>query len=258
LKNDIKSPILQNLISYPWYNEDQYQERVKELQSLGVEEIILTGPTTIFNLNVLGKGHSGIVVKVNTNKGKNLALKIRRLDSRRKNSNNEAKFMVIANSLNIGPKLIDSKKNFILMEFIEGQKISAWLEHYAYMKTPGNKERTKKALNNLMEQCYLLDRLYLDHGELTRIDNHVIVSENRVVILDFESSSVNRKTTNVTSIIQSLFFSGIISKRVKDIMDFRNSSSNLLRNLKKYKNEQNKENFERIVSSIWIMVDKKQ
>jgi len=202
-------------------------------------------------LNVLGKGHSGIVVKVNTNKGKNLALKIRRVDSRRRNSNNEAKFMVIANSLNIGPKLIDSKKNFILMEFIEGQKISTWLEHYAYMKTPGNKETTKKALNNLMEQCYLLDRLYLDHGELTRIDNHVIVSENRVSILDFESSSVNRKTTNVTSIIQSLFFSGIISKRVKDIMDFSNSSSNLLRYLKKYKNDQNKENFERIVSSIW-------
>lgn len=251
MKNDIKSPILQNLISYPWYNEGQYQERVKELQSLGVEEIILTGPTTIFNLNVLGKGHSGIVVKVNTNKGKNLALKIRRLDSRRKNLNNEAKFMVIANSLNIGPKLIDSKKNCILMEFIEGQKISTWLEYHAHMKTPGNKETTKKALNNLMEQCYLLDRMYLDHGELTRIDNHVIVSDNRVSILDFESSSVNRKTANVTSIIQSLFFSGIISKRVKDIMDFSNSSSNLLRILRKYKNEQNKENFERIVSSIW-------
>lgn len=250
MKNDINSPLLQNIISYPKFNESQYYERINELVSLGVEEIILTGPTKIFNLNILGKGHSGVVVKVNTKNGNNLALKIRRIDSNRKNLNNEAKFMIMANSLNIGPRLIDSKKNLILMELIEGQKILSWLENQVSVHSFKNRKLTRQVLKDIMEQCYLLDNMYLDHGELTRIDNHVLISENKASILDFESSSVNRKTTNVTSITQSLIFNGIIAEKVRDILALSTARYEILEHLKKYKKAQNRENFNKIISSI--------
>jgi putative serine/threonine protein kinase len=158
--------------------------------------------------------------------------------------------MVMANSLNIGPKIIDNKKNFILMELIEGEKISTWMEKQFAIKGYECKKKTKKVLKDIMEQCYRLDNMYLDHGELTRIDNHVVVGENNVTILDFESSSINRKTANVTSITQSLVFGGIISKYVRDILDFSDERYELLGNLKKYKQEQNRQNFNEIVSSI--------
>jgi putative serine/threonine protein kinase len=250
LKIDINSPIVQHLISYPKFDHFVYQERIKELIDLGIEEIIISGPTKIDNLDILGKGHSGIVVKVNTNRGKNLALKIRRSDSPRKNSHEEAKMMIIANILDIGPKLIDEKKDFILMELIDGKKISLWIDEQSNCNNLISKQAVKKVINEILEQCYHLDGIYLDHGELTRIDNHIIISyEKKVVIIDFESSSINRKTTNVTSITHSLILGGLIAKKIKKILDF-NKEDLMLENLRQYKKEKNSKNFEKIISLI--------
>jgi putative serine/threonine protein kinase len=249
LKIDINSPIVQHLISYPKFDHFVYQERVKELIDLGIEEIIISGPTKIHNLDILGKGHSGIVVKVNTNRGKNLALKIRRSDSPRKNSHEEAKMMIIANILDIGPKLIDQKKDFILMELIDGKKISLWIDEQSNCNLI-SKQAVKKVINEILEQCYHLDGIYLDHGELTRIDNHIIISyEKKVVIIDFESSSINRKTTNVTSITHSLILGGLHAKKIKKILDF-NKEDLMVENLREYKKEKNRKNLEKITSLI--------
>jgi len=250
LKIDINSPIVQRLISYPKFDHFVYQERIKELIELGVAEIILSGPTKIDKLDILGKGHSGIVVKVNTNRGKNLALKIRRTDSPRTNSHEEAKMMIIANLLDIGPKFIDQKKDFILMELIAGQKISVWIDEQSNFNNLISKQVVKKVINEILEQCYRLDEIYLDHGELTRIDNHIIIAyEKKVVIIDFESSSINRKTTNVTSITHSLILGGLLAKKIKKILDF-NKEDLILENLRDYKKEKNRENFEKIISLI--------
>jgi len=250
LKIDINSPIVQHLISYPKFNYSVYQERIKELIDLGVEEVIFSGTTKIDNLDILGKGHSGIVVKVNTNRGKNLALKIRRSDSPRKNSYEEAKMMIIANLLDIGPKLIDQKKDFILMQLIDGKKISVWIDEQSNCNNLISKQAVKKVINEILEQCYHLDGIYLDHGELTRIDNHIIISyEKKVVIIDFESSSINRRTTNVTSITHSLILGGLLAKKIKKILDF-NKEDLMVENLREYKKEKNRKNFDEIISLI--------
>ncbi|HET9774080.1 MAG TPA: hypothetical protein VFP25_03755 [Nitrososphaeraceae archaeon] len=250
MKIDINSPIVQHLISYPKFDHFVYQERIKQLIELGVAEIILSGPTKIDKLDILGKGHSGIVVKVNTNRGENLALKIRRTDSPRTNSHEEAKMMIIANLLDIGPKFVDQKKDFILMELIDGQKISVWIDGHSNYNNLISKEAVKKAINEILEQCYHLDGIYLDHGELTRIDNHIIISyEKKVVIIDFESSSINRKTTNVTSVTHSLILGGLLAKKIKKILDF-NKENLMVENLREYKKEKNKKNFEKIIALI--------
>ena len=250
MKIDINSPIVQHLISYPKFDHFVYEERIKELTELGITEIILSGPTKIGNLHILGKGHSGIVVKVNTNRGENLALKIRRTDSPRTNSHEEAKMMIIANLLDIGPKFIDQKKDFILMQLIDGQKISIWIDAQVEYNNLVSKEAVKKVINETLEQCYQLDGIYLDHGELTRINNHIIISyEKKVVIIDFESSSINRKTTNVTSVTHSLILGGLLAKIIKKILDF-NKEDFMVENLKEYKKEKNRENFEKIISLI--------
>ena len=113
MKIDINSPIIKHLISYPKFDYFIYQERLKQLSDLGIKEILLYGPTKINNLDILGKGHSGLVVRVSTNKGNNFALKIRRVDSPRENLYEESKIMQTTNLLNIGPKLIYEKRDFI-------------------------------------------------------------------------------------------------------------------------------------------------
>ena len=87
-------------------------------------------------------------------------------------------------------------------------------------KKPGTKsEEIRLVLNNVLRECYLLDSIGLDHGELSTIDKHVIVGKNKNTIIDFESSSTNRKPSNVTGATQAILIgtglAKIIQKKIK-------------------------------------------
>ena len=79
------------------------------------------------------------------------------------------------------------------MEFVTGQRIIDWVGNN---KTTKSKKRT--VVTAILEQCFSLDAVGLDHGELSRLARHVIVSD-RPSIIDFESASTTRKTCNVTA-----------------------------------------------------------
>ena len=62
--------------------------------------------------------------------------------------------------------------------------------------------KLKKTVKKVLEDCYRLDQLGLDHGELSNISKHVIVGK-KTTLIDFESSSTNRRVSNVTSACQA-------------------------------------------------------
>lgn len=250
MKVQINSPIISKLISYPKLDLDEYHKRMVDLYIMGVEDAVLEGPTKLSELNVLGKGHSGIVLKVNTYYQKTRALKIRRLDSRRKDTFTEVYNQKLANQEGIGPHIIDNTEDLVLMELITGRGIGGWLQDPIYFRLRTSKNIIN-IVNEILEQCYRLDVLNLDHGELTRIDNHVMVSENnQISIIDFESASTKRKPNNVTSASQALFLSGgPISKKICKYI-VQKDHEFLLNRLKKYKKRKNRQNFEDILSLV--------
>ncbi|HET8793823.1 MAG TPA: hypothetical protein VFM31_08515 [Nitrososphaeraceae archaeon] len=247
---DIRSPIIINLISYPKFDSEEYYKRIDDLDKMGIKNVILEGYNKLYELKILGKGHAGIVLKVNTYSGKIIALKIRRLDSRRKNCLTEVSCQKLANLVGIGPKFIDSTEDLILMEFINAPRISDWLLDQ-YNNSPNLIiHNFRQIVNDLLEQCYRLDNINLDHGELTRIDRHVMISDkNNVSIIDFESSSVNRKPSNVTSMAQALFLSGSVSKKISQYIKIRNHDQ-FIESLRKYKNQKSRKHFESVLSEI--------
>ena len=246
----INSPIISKLISYPKLDIYEYHKRMIDLHKIGVEDAILEGPTKLCELNILGKGHSGIVLKVNTCSKKTMALKIRRVDSRRKDSLTEVYNQKVANLEGIGPQIIDHTNDLILMELITGKGIYDWLQDPTtfHLVTSTN---IINIVTEILQQCYRLDILHLDHGELTRIDNHVMVSENnQISLIDFESASTKRKPCNVTSASQALLLSGgSISKKICKFIDLKDPEF-LLNSLKKYKKRKNRQNFEDILSLV--------
>ena len=230
------------ILGYPKATSRQIKSRITELEKLKIKSISLTGPTTLGKLGILGKGYVGVVVLAKKGNHK-VALKIRRTDSQRKNMKNESILLGLVNSVNVGPKMIDVSKNFLVMEYIEGKKFSDWIE---MLKGSGSAKQLKSTIRNVLEDCYRLDQIGFDHGELSNISKHVIVGKTKVSLIDFESSSTKRRPSNVTSITQAFFIGSGIAKQSQKI--YKNSSKEkIIDALKSYKQEKTRENFETLL-----------
>ncbi|MEW6603851.1 MAG: serine/threonine protein kinase [Thermoproteota archaeon] len=236
---DIRSQELVPLICYPRFSESEYNDRISEMESLGVTSIALGGRTTINGLRIAGKGQVGIVLRAKIG-SKICALKIRRLDADRKSMDDEMRLHKIANNAGVGPRLEGHTRNLIAMEFIDGQSIVEWVSN-------APKTKLRKMARSVLEQCYDLDRDGIDHGELSRLDRHVIVS-NKPYIIDFESASTTRRTSNVTAAAQSIFLHGAVASMVQKTLQA--DRERVLLALKTYKRDQTRANFDAVLDSL--------
>ena len=135
----ITEPPYSDIWIYPKGTKSQIKSRIKELEDLDVESISFQGKLEIGTINILGKGYVGIVVLGKIGR-KKVAVKIRRNDAPRKNLEKEAKLLKIINKHKIGPKLIASSKNFLVMEYLDGEKIGDWVDG---LKKKGNSTQLK-------------------------------------------------------------------------------------------------------------------
>ena len=227
------------ILGYPKATNRQIRSRIRELEKLNIKSISLTGPTLLGKLAVLGKGYVGVVVLAKKS-NKQVALKIRRTDSQRNEMKNEASLLKLVNSVNVGPKMFVASKNFLVMEYLEGIKISDWINT---LKGIGSVKKLKSTIRNILEDCYKLDQINFDHGELSNIAKHIIVGETKSTLIDFESSSTIRRPSNVTSVTQAIFIGSGIAKKAQKI--YKNpSKEKIIEALKQYKHKKTQENFE--------------
>ena len=236
------------VICYPRPTLEQISIRIKELMKLHVKAIEFTGTKKVNNLDVLGKGYVGVVVIAYRN-SKKVALKIRRVDADRASMHHEAEMLKQANKMKVGPELLGETENFLLMEFIEGNLLNAWVEKL----TERSRElRVSRVLREILEQCWRLDEAGLDHGELSNASKHVIVNIfEKPVLVDFETASTNRKTANVTSICQYLFVGSQVAKILAKKLGKINQEE-LIAMLKKYKKQKTRKNFVNILKACKI------
>ena len=80
----ITEPPYSDIWVYPKGTKAQIKSRIKELKSLGVENISFQGELQIVTISILGTGYVGVVVLGKIGR-KKVAVKIRRSDSPRKN-----------------------------------------------------------------------------------------------------------------------------------------------------------------------------
>lgn len=232
---------LKLLLTYPLFDENTYDSRMKELLTLDINSVFSFGKVQLHRICILGKGSVGLVTLVKYRK-KYFVLKIRRTDANRPNMYDEVVYQSAANSMGIGPFLVNFSENFILMEFVRGFNIVDW---YGSNKTAN--DRILKCAATILNQCFVLDCLKLDHGQLNRLDRHIKVSEEgKPTILDFESSSTGRRASNVTSVCQSIFLHGPIFSRLKGSIE--KDRELIMKCIRDYKRDMNYEKFEKILS----------
>jgi putative serine/threonine protein kinase len=230
-----------SIVCYPMATKTELRKRLVELRKLGIAALEFIGEKQVLNLHVLGKGCVGIVTIAYKDSEK-VALKIRRTDADRANMRREAEMLRKANLVDVGPRLLGVGKDFLMMQFVEGELLPKWLEEKV------GKARTKRVLRDVLEQCWRLDVAGLDHGELSHAPKHVIVTaEDNAFIVDFESASVNRRPSNVTSVCQFLFISEF-SPKVAERLGYRDKKT-MINALRRYKRDVNRENFEKVLES---------
>jgi len=237
------------ILCYPRYNYREAAKRIKELKHLGVKAVEFIGEKTAFNVPVLGKGCVGIVVVAHVDDTR-VALKIRRVDADRVGMQHEAEMLKTANTVGVGPCLIGTSENFLLMEFIEGNLLPQWIEK---LKGKGTRNRIRQVLRDILEQCWRLDEIGLDHGELSRAPKHIIIDrDSKAHIVDFETASIARRTSNVTSICQYLFIGSQLAKTLRRKMGKINKET-LIAALRNYKLERTNQNFIKILNASKLM-----
>jgi len=151
-----------------------------------------------------------------------------------------------ANSIAVGPRLIGVNEDFLLMEFIDGLLLPNWA---ANLRGRGVKKRVSRIIRQVLEQCWKLDEAGLDHGELSRAPKHIIVdAEDKVHIVDFETASIRRRVSNVTSVCQYLFLGSHVAKVFR--RKYGEISADLLVScLRDYKFKRTRQCFERILGA---------
>lgn len=239
-----------DVICYPRLVQEELDERLEELKQLQIKAIEFVGEKSVRNVSVLGKGCVGIVVKAFAACGV-VALKIRRVDADRAEMKHEADMLKIANALNVGPKLLNVSKNFLVMEHVEGIFFQEWLK-----KVGGklNKQRIRSVLRQVLEQCWRLDRAGLDHGELSHAPKHIIIKEDDMpYIIDFETASTTRKASNVTSICQYFFIADGLAKCIEEKLGSSIEKDGLKRVLRSYKEARTRESFENVLKTVKLM-----
>jgi putative serine/threonine protein kinase len=238
------------ILSYPKYDFKVHEKRLNEMRELGVKALCFSGSKLVADFPVLGKGYVGIVILALLEDGRRVALKIGRTDSEPGRLIHEARMLQMANGVGVGPKLLGYTSSLLMMEYIEGSLFPKWIMEL------GDDERAtvrlRCVLRDILEQCWRLDSVGLDHGELSWADKHIIVNgQDRAYILDFETASDRRRVANVTSISQYLFIrsgvSGVIMQKIGRI-----NSEKLIQSLRAYKSERNRGNFEGVLRTLGL------
>ncbi|WP_320412803.1 serine/threonine protein kinase [Candidatus Nitrosotenuis sp. DW1] len=147
-----------------------------------------------------------------------------------------------ANKAGVGPILLQSSKNFIVMEYLAGKKIFDWISD---LREGGSASELKAVIKKVLSDCHRLDIAGIDHGELSNITKHVIVGKS-IKIIDFESSSLERRVSNVTSATQAIFIGSGLAKKVQKIYSVP-PRPKIINALREYKKQQTQQSFDNVL-----------
>jgi release factor glutamine methyltransferase len=172
-----------------------------------------------------------------------VGIKIKRKESQAiERIENEARWLKILNKEGIGPNLLFSGDKYLVYRFIEGEFILDWIKD-----KDNNKKMINKVLIEMLQQCFILDKLKVNKEEMHHPLKHIIVDKfNHPTLLDFERCSKTDKPKNVTQFVE------FICRMKKELVN-KNITINVaeLRKLaKEYKTNINQKNLEMIINSL--------
>ncbi|MCG8362425.1 MAG: hypothetical protein MJA27_03710 [Pseudanabaenales cyanobacterium] len=243
LQGDPRSTIL----AYPHGDSQEVNSRIQELAQLAVHSIYDFGCKPLKVFHVLGVGYCGVVALARLG-SQDVALKIRRTNAPKADFQQEAAFLAIANQVGVGPRLLSASRNFLVMDYIAGDRFLDWVKKGV---TSCSLTTIQSILRRILQDSYRLDDVGLDHGNLQCISDHIIVSGEQAVLIDFSSASRLRRAANVTSVTQGLFLRTQIATPLAEVFPLP-PKRELIEVLRHYKRQQTGKNFDGLLKLLGL------
>lgn len=180
-------------------------------------------------IEFLAKGKRSEVYKALYKKEK-VAIKLFKTTDSKIRVKKEAYFISLLNKKDIGPKFIFQKDNYIVYKLIEGPRFIDWLEQ------KNNREIIQMILKTL-KICYEIDKLRINKLEFQNPKKHILIENNKPILIDFERCYFTNNPKNLTQFCQYL-----ISKKIQYILKSKKIEirrDTLISLLKKYKVNKN-------------------
>jgi len=158
--------------------------------------LVSFGRVSIGRFKVLGKGHAGVVLLARHSSLGVVAVKVRRLDSKRESLELEGEFMSEASKLGVAPRVYVYDKDVVVREYVDGVELGEAInfEKLDYSSI--------KLLIELIFSALILDIAGIDLVELANPSGQVIVTrDDRLFFVDFESAKRRANATNVNKIL---------------------------------------------------------
>lgn len=235
-----------DVLDYPRENINICRERINKLRQINVDALILEGETLLKRNYVIDKGTNSIIVKL-LYSGEYVIGKILRADATRTSLDHEASILRYIEerypNTKISPKLYLNLGWLLIMEFVDGIPIGTFLDDTLYDLSI---DEIKLFLHNVLHKCFLLDKIGVDHGELSNPHKHIyILPDLDAKILDFESASMNRSPKNLTSVYQFLFRSSNAADYLRTLLDIE--YNDIIPLLREYKKSPSRDLFDEIL-----------
>lgn len=238
------------LLAYPNGPDETVSDRLQMVSSLGIEGIYTTEKQA---LHLLGIGYCGVVLLAQWH-GQRIALKLRRIDAATASLHKEIMLLAHANLVGVGPRLLAGDRDAIAMQYLPGQGMLHWLQQAPRQHIQAN---IRDVLHQILQLCFQLDCQSLDHGNLSCIADHVIVSTVpgsqtcQVQIIDFSSASQARRPANVTSATQGLFIGSKLPQWLSHFHPLPIKAA-LIQVLRAYKHHPSEASFDAILRSVHL------
>jgi predicted Ser/Thr protein kinase len=181
-----------------------------DLDSETLQKVI---PVAYTDVCLFAKGKRGVIFKAVDPSGTVVAIKVLHPDSEAKQAVlMESTYLKKANAFGIGPRFIDSSELFVVMEFVDGQLISQWLESESF-----SCDNAQLVIEDILSQLATLDAAGLNKFELTNPHKHIIItSENKAVLLDFERMRHAQRPKNLSQ------FNEYIKRSILPVLEKKN------------------------------------
>ncbi len=186
------------MLTYPKNVTDLGITRYEKLVRLGIVGFYDYGTKLVDGIRVLGKGHSSIVFLARHEVLGDVAVKVRRADSKKDSLAKEG-YLMSLDKFNVTPEVYYFDDDVVIMEYLDGSTLGK------YLMSSHSCENLAKVFANLITAAYKLDLNLIDHLELTNPHKHVFVLKDlNVKFVDFESARISINPCNLCRITSYL------------------------------------------------------